>query len=191
MALTTPVFDGKGILENYMQSANNFMTAVHGFGQQKLAERTQDNYDRISDQNERKLQDELEANKENRTYGRFALSQSMLKANADVTGNLMTADRDFYNTKREMLTLAAKGSNMTPDEKIAFKTGVEKLKSYRDNPSGRENTTKYVQQGNAMYSALVKALGDSGMNTIGLTDVNVSQDQYKSLDFSGLENIFK
>jgi hypothetical protein len=187
MALTTQVFDGKGILENYMQSANNFMTAVHGFGQQKLAERTQDNYDRISDQNERKLQDELTGNRETREYNTLALGLSNLKAVADANSTINTADREYFSNKQKLQTLASK-KNLTPDEKEMFRTSLEYVKNAKANPGGRNNAIEYLKSSNDLLTTFADIYNKRvPVNGIKL---NVPKMQtYNDIDYGWLDTV--
>jgi len=176
MALTTQVFDGKGILENYMQSANNFMAAVHGFGQQKLAERTQDNYDRISDQNERKLQDELTGNAETRNLNRFAIGTAYLTARRKSEDDARTLGRELYDTESKVAELSSKAKR-TADEDALLSKAKERV-GYLSSNKGKlgDRLFDYVNDYHKSFLNLLSGYSENDKKAFGNLSAPVRSD---------------
>ena len=133
MSNSTSVFDGKGILENYMQSANNFMNAVLGYKQNELANRTQDNYEAITRQNERKLRDDLETSKLNRDVLKFGIVTGLSKGLTDMYSTEQVKHDAYLKAGQGLQSLAAKARSrqLTPDEKNEFRTYSEVIEGYK------------------------------------------------------------
>ena len=140
MSNSTSVFDGKGILENYMQSANNFMNAVLGYKQNELANRTQDNYEAITRQNERKLRDDLETSKLNRDVLKFGIVTGLSKGLTDMYSTEQVKHDAYLKAGQNLQSLAAKArtGQLTPDEKNRFKAELDVVESYKST-SGKSN----------------------------------------------------